>query len=48
MTHESEPSTPDPPNVDQVTDIDDETEIIKNFWKTTTKPILTTTIPIST
>ena len=48
MTLDSKPSTPDPPNHDQVIDSDDEQRQQKNFWKNNTKPILATTILVST
>ena len=48
MTLDSKPSTPDPPNTGKVNYRDDETETPKNFWKTTTKPGLTTIIPTFT
>ena len=48
MNLDSKPLTLDPLNTDQVIDSGDETETTENLWKTTTKPRLTTTIPVST
>ena len=47
MTLDSKTSNPDPPNIGQVIDSDDETDTTGNCWKNTTKPILTTKIPTS-
>ena len=48
MTLDYKPSSPDTHNNYQVIDSDDEADTTETFWNTTTKPILTTTIPIFT